>query len=121
MGLGAWLSIAAFACISVQLQVVDDGSSATSPESESGPAKSLRHKGEFEPQLCMIYMLLKQTNAKIIIITLDNDSSFVSLRHSRDSQNNQAGRQHYGYSPLFKISFITLVFMYVHDFNLKMV
>uniref|UniRef100_A0A671VN71 Dynactin subunit 1 n=1 Tax=Sparus aurata TaxID=8175 RepID=A0A671VN71_SPAAU len=76
-----------------QLQVVDDGSSATSPESESGPAKSLRYKGEFEPQLCMIYMLLKQTNAKIIIITLDNDSSFVSLRHSRDSQNNQAGRQ----------------------------
>ncbi|XP_030285940.1 dynactin subunit 1-like isoform X7 [Sparus aurata] len=27
-----------------QLQVVDDGSSATSPESESGPAKSLRYK-----------------------------------------------------------------------------
>lgn len=93
LGLGAWLSITAFACFSVQLQVVDDGSSATSPESESGPAKSLRYKGEFEPQLCMIYMLLKQTNAKIIIITLDNDSSFVSLRHSRDSQNNQAGRQ----------------------------
>lgn len=82
-----------FLCPSAQIQVVDDGSSATSPDTpESGLARILRQKGECEPQLCFKFICFKQCKSKLII-TMDNNSSFVSFRHPWDSQNNQAGRQ----------------------------
>lgn len=72
--------------ISAQIQVVDDGSSATSPDTpESGLPKTLRHKGD-----CQHFGLY---NRSLKAIANNNNSSFASFRNLWDSQNIQAGTQ----------------------------
>lgn len=59
-----------FLCHSVQLQVVEDGSSATSPDTpESTTSKIPRQKGQ-----SAVFDIFKLSTSKSIIIKVDNNS-----------------------------------------------
>lgn len=75
-----------------QIQVVDEGSSATSPDTpESGLAKILKQKGEGRPQMCLKSIHFKQRNRKLMLTMVLTLHLFHSETQETPKTTKQVG------------------------------
>lgn len=85
---------------SAQIQVVDEGSSATSPDTpESGLAKILKQKGECRPQMCLKFTHFKQCNWKLMLTMVLT----LHLFHSEAQETPRTTKQ-VGFNSMLSLS-----------------